>query len=181
MKIYTKTGDTGQTALFGGQRVSKESMRIDAYGTVDELNALLGIAGSSTNDPVLTRILRRIQNELFILGADLATPIDTPRVSISRVSDQHVRWMEDEIDALDADLPVLRNFILPGGTATASHLHHCRTVCRRAERAIVRLASEEMLNALNIVYINRLSDLLFVLAREANRLEGREDLPWKQS
>jgi cob(I)alamin adenosyltransferase len=179
MKIYTKTGDTGSTALFGGKRVSKESLRIDAYGTVDELNALLGIVGTSTAHGGLRDAVYRVQRELFILGADLATPLDTPRVSIPRVDDAHVEWMEELMDDLETRLPELRNFILPGGSVAAAHLHHCRTVCRRAERAIVRLAGYESINETDIVYINRLSDLLFVLAREANRLDGHEDVPWK--
>ena len=142
MKIYTKTGDRGSTALSGGTRVSKDARRIDAYGTVDELNSFLGLARSATGDGELTRYIDRIQNDLFILGSDLATPMDAKTIRIPRIANQHVANLEQFIDALEDRLEPLKNFILPGGCETASRLHVCRAVCRRAERNIVRLSRE---------------------------------------
>ncbi len=178
MKIYTKTGDSGNTALFGGTRVSKDALRIAAYGTVDELNSFLGLARSATDNGELTRYIDRIQNDLFILGSDLATPLDAGTIGIDRIANQHVVVLEQSIDALEDRLEALRSFILPGGCETASRLHVCRAVCRRAEREIVRLSHDEPINELNMLYINRLSDFLFVLARFANKLEGEEEICW---
>ncbi len=179
VKIYTKTGDTGETALFGGRRVGKDSVRIDAYGTVDELNACLGLARAGAPDEIVAEIAP-LQNELFILGADLATPLDTKNTGIQRIADAHVETVEARIDTLEDQLDPIRFFILPGGSETAARLHVCRTVARRAERLIVQLSALEDINTLDIRYINRLSDFLFVLARFANHVEGRGDVRWQQ-
>jgi cob(I)alamin adenosyltransferase len=178
MKIYTRTGDDGTTGLFGGRRVGKDVLRIEAYGTVDELNALLGLARAAVQWPEVDSPLARIQNQLFTLGADLATPLDaTP--SVSRITETHVAGLEEAIDEAEQLLEPLRAFILPGGDEAAALLHVCRTVCRRAERAVVALARAEEINDCNVRYLNRLSDFLFVLARRANRLAGCGDVPWE--
>jgi cob(I)alamin adenosyltransferase len=180
MKIYTKAGDDGKTALFGGRRVSKDSVRIEAYGTIDELNASLGVVLNAVEEENLHAILTTLQHELFVLGADLAAPLDTKNVSISRIDATHVTRIEEQIDTLEAQLEPIRYFILPGGSEASSRLHVCRTICRRAERHIVQLATLEDINDFDIQYINRLSDFLFVLARYANHLAGQADLEWKQ-
>ncbi len=177
MKIYTKTGDTGQTGLFGGGRVSKDSLRVHAYGSVDELNAVLGVARAIGMDATLDTLLARIQDELFVLGADLATPGEAKY--IPRVDSDYVTRLEQEIDQFEAELEPLKQFILPGGTPAAAQLHLARTVCRRAERQVVSLqATEEALNSITLLYLNRLSDWLFVLARLANARAGVADVPW---
>ncbi len=177
-RIYTRTGDDGSTSLFGGGRVSKDDARIRAYGTVDELNACLGqcVASLAAQTPVKS-LLVRLQNELFVVGADLATPLNS-RASVPRITPSDVRRLEEYIDSYEADLPPLTSFILPGGTTAACILHQARTVCRRAEREIVaaRLAGELNVHALE--YINRMSDLLFVLARWVNRMEDVPDVVW---
>jgi cob(I)alamin adenosyltransferase len=176
MKIYTKTGDQGETGLFGGPRVSKNHARIEAFGTVDELNSHLGLirtlAGAETFDPVL----RRIQCELFDLGAELATPGSTAE----RITPDHVTTLERLIDETEATLEPLACFILPTGTPLAAAVHVARTVCRRAERRVVTLAAQldTTIPANAIEYLNRLGDLLFVLARAANRRAGVADDPW---
>lgn len=179
VKIYTKTGDQGKTALFGGRRVGKDSARIEAYGTVDELNAHLGFAQVAAR-PELSTILDRIQHELFILGADLATPLDNRNVEVTRIEQRHIEGIEQQIDAIEAELSPIKYFILPGGCETAARLHICRTVARRAERLIVHLSTMEEINESDLHYINRLSDFLFVLSRYANHIEGREDVRWQQ-
>lgn len=179
VKIYTKTGDQGKTALFGGRRVGKDSARIEAYGTVDELNAHLGFAAVPAQ-PELAGILTGLQNELFVLGADLATPLDNKNVEVTRIERRHVEAMERRIDGVEEQLPPIRFFILPGGGETAARLHLCRTVARRAERLIVQLSTMEEINELDLQYINRLSDFLFVLARYANHLDARDDVRWEQ-
>ncbi|MBN1447641.1 MAG: cob(I)yrinic acid a,c-diamide adenosyltransferase [Bacteroidetes bacterium] len=180
MKIYTRTGDEGKTALFGGRRVGKDSARIEAYGTVDELNAFLGDACATVAHDELREHLTQIQHELFMLGADLATPVDSKNVNVQRIEAVHVQRLESLIDTLEEKLPPIRFFILPGGTVTASRLHICRTICRRTERLVVHLATVEDINEYDLQYINRLSDLLFVLARYANHLDGQQDVRWKQ-
>lgn len=175
LKIYTRTGDTGQTGLFGGQRVEKNAQRVVAYGTIDELNALLGVARASTIDPALDLLLARIQNELFVLGADLATPGESTR--IDRLSKEHTTRLEQEIDQFEAELEPLKQFILPGGAPLAAHLHLARTVCRRAEREVVTLAAHEPVNQTVLAYLNRLSDWLFVAARVDNRRASARDVP----
>ena len=178
MKIYTKTGDRGETALFGGERVPKDALRIEAYGTVDELNSVLGIIRSLNPERKLDTILLKLQNELFVVGADLATPIAIRRSIIPRIHRSNVTSLEKLIDRFEKPLQPLKAFILPGGSPVASYLHFARTVCRRAERHAVRLSRNEDVGVAVIVYLNRLSDLLFVLARYANYRERREEPKW---
>ncbi len=177
MKIYTKKGDKGTTSLFGGQTVEKNSSRISAYGTVDELNSVIGVALSFPHSERTNELLREIQHQLFVLGADLATPF-SKKVRIDRISDSEVEYLEKNIDALEVGLPPLKSFILPGGTQSASNLHFARTVCRRAERITVSCADEEYVAPEAIKYLNRLSDFLFVLARYENHASGTEETPW---
>jgi len=176
MKIYTKTGDAGETGLFGGQRVTKDTLRVHAYGTVDECNAVLGVARAASPDAELNELLGTIQDQLFTVGADLATPASSPH--ITRVGASEIAFLEEAIDRLEAELAPLKQFILPGGSAAAAQLHVARTVCRRAERWAVSLAREEALNLELLAYLNRLSDLLFVAARAANARAGVDDVPW---
>lgn len=180
MKIYTKTGDDGTTGLFGGGRVSKDALRIESYGTVDELNSVIGIVRSAKPPKALDEILHQIQNDLFNLGADLATPYDVQNNYISRVQAAHIEKLERSIDAIDAQLTELTNFILPGGIPAAAYLHLARNVCRRAERLTVSLSKEELIGPFVITYLNRLSDLLFVLARWANKLAGEDEVKWSK-
>jgi cob(I)alamin adenosyltransferase len=176
MKIYTKTGDAGETGLFGGPRVAKDHARIEAFGTVDELNSHLGIVRTLPAAAQFDPLLRRIQCELFDLGAQLATPGD----SEERITMRHVEAIERAIDEYEGEVEPLKCFILPTGTPLAAELHVARTVCRRAERRVVTLASrlETTIPANAIEYLNRLGDLLFVLARLANARDGVADDPW---
>ncbi len=181
-KIYTRTGDDGTTALGSGRRVAKYDLRVEAYGTLDEINAAIGLARLHTRDgpPVLDAMLARIQNDLFDLGADLCFPDETKDArGRLQVTDTQVARLEQEIDALNRELEPLRSFVLPGGTPAASYLHLARTVSRRAERLIVALASRqgEAVGEAALRYINRLSDFLFVAARSAND-KGRLDVTW---
>ena len=179
MKIYTKQGDDGETGLFGGTRVSKASARVGAYGDVDELNSVIGVARAhGSADTFTDALLERIQSELFDLGAELAAR-PGKATGVTAIDDAQIESLEAAIDEAEAELAPLVTFILPGGSAVAAHLHHARTVCRRAERAIVGLSSEEPVRADIIRYINRLSDLLFVLARLANHRAGVADVPWR--
>lgn len=170
MKIYTKTGDQGETKLFGGKKVKKNSKRIQAYGEVDELNAVLGIVSAYLDDSSIKEIILNLQNELFILGGDLASPLDTHagRKPVPRIKEEMVSALEDLIDKLEEKLPSLDRFILPNGTIAASFIHLARTITRRAERSIVALAEEEEINKTALKYTNRLSDFFFVLARYLN-------------
>ena len=179
MKIYTKTGDGGQTSLFAGPRVRKDHPRIDAYGTVDELNSLLGLARSEPLPLELDQLLASVQQQLLSLGSQLATP-GNPRQRMPVVGPEQVERLEHEIDRLDAVLPELRQFILPGGTRAAAALHVARTICRRAERCVVSLAAmpDEQVSPHVLAYLNRLSDLLFMLARAANADSGQPDTTW---
>jgi cob(I)alamin adenosyltransferase len=177
MKIYTKTGDDGTTSLFGGTRVPKSDPRIDCYGTVDELNSVIGMAVAADPDHPVADDLRTVQALLFVLGADLATPPEN-RIRIDRISDADVRQLEAWIDSYDAKLPALRNFILPGGTPTAAALHLARTVCRRAERLLVDARMRQEFSDTTLLFLNRLSDLLFVWARYANQVDDTPDTPW---
>ncbi|MES2765194.1 MAG: cob(I)yrinic acid a,c-diamide adenosyltransferase [Bacteroidota bacterium] len=182
MKIYTKTGDDGTTGLFGGTRLPKFALRIEAYGTVDELNAVLGIALTHEMPERLATVLKEISSLLFTVGADLATPLHpAPKYHIPRVEPQHIEMLEALIDEYTDELPALKNFILPGGTQAAAHLHLARTVCRRAERIAVHLASEEDIGETVIKFLNRLSDYLFTAARLTNKLAGVEDVAWEPS
>lgn len=180
MKIYTKTGDAGETGLYGGTRVSKTDARVEAYGTVDELNALLGLARAHASDVQVDRTLEDVQNALFDVGADLATPVDAKaRGKITPVDADDVAWLEDQIDRYDADLGQLEAFILPGGNPTGATLHTARAVARRAERRVVALEDRHELNEHVRVYLNRLSDLLFVLARIVNMRAGVSESAWR--
>ncbi len=203
MKIYTRTGDKGTTGLFGGPRVSKDNTRIEAYGTVDELNSTIGLVRSTLSvqtvleygaqhtgegaptpgggaipaEEKLDAWLERLQHELFDLGADLATPLGA-KVKISRVVTESVDQLESDIDSFEEALDPLKAFILPGGSAPAAHLHAARTICRRAERRVITLAGEEEINQTCIVYLNRLSDAFFSAARWINHALGHEDYLW---
>ena len=168
-KVYTKSGDSGETSLVDGSRVSKADPRVAAYGDVDELNSWLGLTRLSLADESLDEILATIQNELFILGADLATPFP---LAVPRIEEAHVANLESTIDRLMSELEPLREFILPGGSPAAAHLHVARTIARRAERLVVSLAAMAEINRAGLIYLNRLSDLLFVLARIANCRAG---------
>jgi cob(I)alamin adenosyltransferase len=181
MKIYTRTGDAGETGLFGGGRVPKDALRVEAYGEVDELNALLGWVRTLTRDDELNRRLGVLQADLFALGAHLATPPARERrrrPELPPLPDGRPGEMEQWIDDADVQLPPLRHFVLPGGTPDAAALHVARTVCRRAERRVVALARAEDVEPSILVYLNRLSDLLFALARLANHRAGVPDTPW---
>jgi cob(I)alamin adenosyltransferase len=182
MKIYTKFGDAGQTVLFDGQRVPKDHLRIETYGTVDELNSHLGLAIVDCKDPPLKDLLTQLQHHLLDLGSDLATPLDSKNsAKVHRIGAHHVAFLEQQIDAATAQLPILKRFILPGGSVTAARLHIARTVCRRTERCLVTLLARETAAAIGdqpLIYLNRLSDLLFTLARLANHHDGLPDLEW---
>lgn len=184
MKIYTKTGDDGETGLFGGPRVPKDHLRIESYGTVDELNSVVGLVRLHLRDGAasaraLDAELERVQNELFDLGAALATP-DPIKFGIVGVTDEAIGLVEQSIDRLEAELEPLKQFILPGGAAAAAYLHLARTVCRRAERLTVALARQSDIAPTAVVYLNRLSDWFFVAARWVNKQSGEADVPWKQ-
>jgi cob(I)alamin adenosyltransferase len=189
MRLYTRTGDNGTTGLVGGERVAKDCLRLEAYGTVDELNSVLGLVVSYTSDDEVSLLLKKIQNELFTLGSDLASPYDekTEKYNIPRVTKEMYAELENKIDHFSELVEPMRNFILPGGSKTASYLHLARTVCRRAERRAVELKREletksKLENVGNIiVYLNRLSDLLFALARYENKISNIPDIPWVKS
>lgn len=180
MKIYTKTGDDGTTGLIGGSRVRKSDARIELYGTVDELNAAIGLAAVTAAAEMLEQ-LRAVQNDLFVLGSHLATPEDEPAAKTAWLPplDEHlITRLEQQIDSAEAALPQLRNFILPGGTELSARLHICRTVCRRAERLAVEFSLDRPIPPFVVTYLNRLSDWLFVQARRANQLNNVADIPW---
>ena len=175
-KIYTRTGDDGTTGLGDGQRVRKDSLRVDAFGTVDELNSAIGLILASDNlMPAIAACLTRIQNQLFDLGGELCIP------GTKVITSDSVENLETTLDDLNADLPPLKDFILPGGTAEAAACHLARTICRRAERRTWHLAASESVNEYSLQYLNRLSDLLFVMARVLNRHAGRDEPLWKRS
>ncbi|HXT83424.1 MAG TPA: cob(I)yrinic acid a,c-diamide adenosyltransferase [Verrucomicrobiae bacterium] len=182
MKIYTKTGDNGETSLFNGTRIKKNNVRIVTYGIVDEVNSHLGLLlyyvkldGNLKN---INNILTKIQNQLFILGSDLANPNDKLK-DYPRITDQDVLFLEREIDNLDSSLDPLKSFILPGGSLESSYCHVIRTIIRRAEVNITVLALNESINKNCLVYLNRLSDLFFVLSRFINKIKGVQEIPWK--
>jgi cob(I)alamin adenosyltransferase len=180
-RIYTKSGDHGETHLAGGQRVAKDSLRIECYGTVDELNAFVGMAGISAADsvPELAAILRRVQHELFNLGSILATLPSDVHPKQARITPTEILQLEQEIDRMNADLPTLRSFVLPGGSRLNTELHACRTICRRAERIAVSLSREEEIPPEAIQYLNRLSDAFFVWSRWANHILGAPEVLWE--
>ncbi len=174
-RIYTRTGDAGTTALRGGRRVPKDHPRVEAYGALDELNSTLGAARAFLDDAELGAVVERIQRDLFLLGAEVAAPDQAG----PRVEEDRVLALERDIDRLDAELPSLSTFVLPGGHPAGGLLHLARAICRRAERRMVALARNEVLNPQIVRYLNRLSDLLFVLARTANRRTGAAEVPWR--
>jgi cob(I)alamin adenosyltransferase len=184
-RIYTKAGDGGETRLVGGQKVPKDSARIESYGTVDELSSVLGLARAAlatppvpAGAPELSDVLKRIQNELFNLGSDLATLPEDRHPKQPLIEARHVTALEHEIDAWNADLPELRSFVLPGGGWVASYLHLARTICRRAERQVITLRRTETVGDQVVPYLNRLSDHLFVMSRHASRLYGEPEPLW---
>jgi len=185
MKIYTKTGDKGKTSLFGGTRVPKYHLRIEAYGTIDELNAYIGLLKDQKIDKHTSEVLFKIQNELFTLGAMLATPPEKKllksgkeRLAIEKINDEKVTFLEREMDCMNESLPAMTHFILPGGNNTVSFCHIARCVCRRAERITTQLSDESELNPQILMYLNRLSDYLFVLARKLTLDTKAEEIKW---
>lgn len=177
-RIYTGTGDKGETGLVGGTRVSKDSLRVDAYGSVDELNSVLGIARAFLKDRELDDLLAELQKDLFVVGADLASTSDHQQRDVPRITAEKIASMEQTIDRFEAELSPLKAFILPGGGVAGSILHNARTVARRAERRVVTLSKAESINERMVPYMNRLSDLLFVMARVANHRENKGDIEW---
>jgi cob(I)alamin adenosyltransferase len=185
MKIYTKTGDKGKTSLFGGTRVPKYDLRIEAYGTVDELNSYIGLIRDQKIDSHTTEILLKIQNELFTLGSMLATPPEKEilkngkeRLNIPKITEESIELLENEIDIMNESLSPMSNFILPGGHTTVSFCHITRCICRRAERITTLLSDESTINSNILVYLNRLSDYLFVLARKLTIDNEAQEIPW---
>lgn len=180
IKIYTKTGDKGKTALIGGVKVSKSHLRIEAYGTIDELNAHIGLCRDIVTDNDSKNTLQKIQHDLFVTGSLLACDLAKDiKMALPEIAENDIALLEKEIDRMDAVLPPMKYFILPGGHTTISHLHIARCVCRRAERCCVRLDEESPVNPLILQYVNRLSDYLFVLARYTGHQMNIEDIPWK--
>jgi cob(I)alamin adenosyltransferase len=179
MKIYTRTGDKGDTSLFGGQRVPKDALRIEAYGTVDELNSVIGIVRADNVDPEIDQMLAEVQIQIFALGADLATPRSIKKKSVKRFEPRDAHALEKMIDSLDGSLRPIKSFILPGGSPIAARIHFARTVCRRAERIVVRLTRNEDIGEGIQIYLNRLSDFLFVLARYTNLRSKIPEAKWK--
>ena len=177
MKIYTKTGDDGTTGLFGGDRVSKDNARIEAYGTVDELNSNIGYLRSTIHTAEFDAFLEFVQTKLFTIGSQLATP-DPSKLSVKPISDEDVNRVEAEIDAANAMVEPLQTFILPGGGQSSAFCQIVRTVCRRAERRVVSFAQQSEVAYEIMHFLNRLSDYFFVLARVLNKLEGKADIPW---
>jgi cob(I)alamin adenosyltransferase len=177
-RIYTRTGDRGETGLVGGARIPKDSLRVEAYGNVDELNSVLGIVRAFLNDSELDNLLAELQRDLFVVGADLASTPDAQQRNLPRISSEKITAMERTIDRFEAELQPLKAFILPGGGVAGSLLHNARTVARRAERRIVTLSKSEPVNEHLVPYMNRLSDLLFVVARVANHRERKAETEW---
>ena len=178
MRIYTKTGDDGKTGLLGGHRVEKDDIRIEAYGTVDELSAVLGVVRAMSVLAEIDQFLAEIQNKLFTVGAQLATPAE--QESSPKIEQSDIERLEQAIDRFNEPLPPLTEFVLPGGTTVAAELHQARTVCRRAERRVVTLGRKEEVSELVLIYLNRLGDLLFVLARNTNFQAGLPDVTWQK-
>ncbi len=178
MKIYTGKGDEGETGLYGGKRVSKDSSRIEAYGTIDELNSFIGLAVTEIVDENVKTLLLSIQNQLFTIGTELATP-DDKKYKIDGTPEEFYSIIEKQIDKYDEKLEELNNFVLPGGSKSSANLHICRTIGRRAERAVVSLKKSAEINNNILIYLNRLSDLFFVLARYENKVSGNPDVKWK--
>lgn len=180
MKIYTKTGDEGETGLFGGDRVSKASLRVEAYGEVDELNSAIGWARMRVSERDLDVLLNQIQNDLFEVGAELGSTAERKqKTAMPLIEESQVETLERAIDRYEEGPPPLTSFVLPGGSEDAARFHLARCICRRAERSIVALGAQEAIRGEVLRYVNRLSDLLFTLARHANHANGVEDIPWK--
>ena len=179
MKIYTKTGDKGQTSLIGGTRVPKHHLRIEAYGTVDELNSWIGLLRDQQISADTIGLLKEIQDRLFTIGSSLASDPEKSRMKIPDLKTEDVSLLESEIDKMNAGLPELKAFILPGGHPVVSYCHIARCVCRRAERLVTHLSEESFVADLVVIYLNRLSDFLFVLSRFATKLLGADENPWK--
>lgn len=179
MKIYTKTGDKGQTSLLGGKRLSKDDLRIDAYGTIDELNAYVGVLRDNLEENGVNAILVKIQDRLFTLGSILAAAGDENKFKIPSITEDDINYLEQLIDQMNNALEPMRNFILPGGNLPASYAHVCRTVCRRAERRCVTLMNNEDCPPLIVKYLNRLSDYFFVLSRYITKMMGDNETPWE--
>lgn len=180
MKIYTKTGDDGKTGLFGGARVAKDDTRVEAYGTIDELNASLGLAQSLGADAQECSLIAELQNDLFVLGAELACiPEKRQNLKLRLIEPADITRLESHIDLLDTRLAPLKNFILPGGHPVAAALHQARAVCRRAERRVLSLCAVQVVASHLLVYLNRLGDLLFVMARHAQAARAQEDVLWR--
>ncbi len=187
-RVYTRTGDKGETGLVGGRRVPKDSPRIEAYGTVDELNSIVGLARVFNEEKLedgaahrfLDRVLRDIQEELFDLGSELATPPDLAREGSLHIGEREITRLEEILDACQKELGPLKSFVLPGGGRIGGYLHQCRTVCRRAEREILRLSRVEEITKLPLIYLNRLSDLFFVLSRWVGKRLGEREYLWQK-
>lgn len=178
MRIYTRTGDEGETSLYSGERISKAADIVEAYGTVDELNSQLGLCRSFNDDDKIEELCIQIQNDLHQLASDIATKISSKN-QVKRITEMQVENLEKRIDELNEKLPALKNFILPGGTSVSASLHIARCVCRRAERRVLGYAQKESLNPAVLAYLNRLSDLLFTMARFANFVKSQEETIWK--
>ena len=179
MKVYTKTGDKGDTSLFGGKRVPKYDLRINAYGTSDELNSWIGILRDQEIDTSYISVLIEIQDRIFTLGSQLAADPDKPKLKMPKLEEKDIQLLEKEMDIMSVDLPEMTNFTLPGGHTTVSYCHVARTVCRRCERLVVELARDETIDALIIQYLNRLSDYLFVLSRKITQDLGVKEAIWR--
>jgi len=187
-RVYTRTGDKGETGLVGGKRVPKDSPRIEAYGTIDELNSIVGLARVFNEEKLsegeayrfLDSVLRQIEDELFDLGSELATPPDFFKEGMYRVGEREVKKLEQVMDECQKELEPLKSFVLPGGGRIGAYLHQCRTVCRRAEREILRLSRVEELNEWSLKYVNRLSDLFFVLSRWISKQTGEAEYLWQR-
>ena len=181
MKIYTKTGDAGETGLFGGARVAKDDVRVEAYGSIDELNANLGLAAALAGGNQDARLLVELQHDLFVVGAELAClPEKRTNLKLRLIDATDVARLEQHIDRLQEALPELKHFILPGGTPLAAALHHARAVCRRAERRVLTLARVQSVSADVLIYLNRLADLCFVMARHAQVAAGQPEIAWQK-
>ena len=179
MKIYTKTGDKGTTALFGGKRVSKADLRIETYGTVDELNSYVGLVRDQEVNTKRKNILIEIQDRLFTVGAILATEPGNTKVKVPSMVESDIDVLEKEIDTMDSQLPPMKSFVLPGGHQSVSFCHIARTVCRRAERLVIALDAQEKVDPLIVQYLNRLSDFLFMLSRKMTAELGADETPWR--
>lgn len=179
MKVYTKTGDKGETSLFGGKRVKKYNLRINAYGTSDELNSYIGLIRDQDISPDYKKVLVEIQDRIFTLGSALAADPDKPKLKKPDLLESDVKFLEHEMDKMDAELPEMRHFVLPGGHTTVSYCHIARCVCRRTERLVIELSDEAEIDQIIVQYLNRLSDYLFVLGRKLSQDLGAEEIPWK--